>query len=70
MYNRKAILPHKEKIKKKLKMKSQESVSKFRHYTMSYSVKKQRAVNQSGDVTNTVIGLDDEYNTQLIETDS
>ena len=54
-------MPHKEKIKNKLKMKSKESVNSLRHLTVSYSVRKHKLLNQdSDDVTKTVIGLDDE----------
>lgn len=61
---RKALLPHSEAIKRKLRMKSEDSVGKFRRtFTMSYSVKKRRLLNKTyeSDVTETVVGLDDDY---------
>ena len=63
---RKLILPHKEKIKMKLQRKKPEPA--YRHYTVSYSVKKHRLLNQTGDVTKTEIGLDDEDGEAHIKT--
>lgn len=54
LFIRKTILPHKEKIKKKLKK------NKLRHYTVSYSIRKQRLANTNDTITRTIIGLDDE----------
>ena len=55
------MLPYKEKIKKKLKMKTENASAELRHYSMSYNSKKQRLVNlnERDDITKTVVGLDD-----------
>lgn len=59
-------MPHKDQIKKKLKMSTSDSVAKIhRTFTVSYSARKRRLINPSArpaaaHFTETVVGLDDE----------
>lgn len=62
LYYRRLFLTHKDKIKNILKMKTSESVSKFRAgLSSSYSSRKTLRINQGLDpnVTKSVVGLDD-----------
>lgn len=66
---RKALLPHSETIKKKLKMTSEGSISKLHHkFSVSYSVRKRRfAQLQEPTVTETTVGLDDNYLAEVVD---